>query len=96
MLNDLKINLSEMEISFAPVVQNKSIKVMINTKINVDLTVSCEQDEYGAYLKVHVDYSDDLFCMFESNSSTEFTSASKLAKKLKTMIKQYAKAEEYL
>jgi hypothetical protein len=91
MLNDLKINLSNMEISFAPVVQNKSIKVMINEKIN--LVVSCEKDEAGAFLKVHVNYDDDLFCMFMENSDTEFTSAIKLAKKLRTMTKQYAKVE---
>lgn len=91
MLNDLKINLSNMEISFAPFVQSKSIKVNVSDKVN--LVVSCEKDEVGAYLKVHVDYDDDLFCMFMENSDTEFTSAMKLAKKLKTMTKQYAKVE---
>lgn len=96
MLNDLKINLSDMEISFAPIVQNKSIKVMINEKINIDLVVSCEKDEDGAFLKVHVDSDQDLFCMFETNSSREFTSALSLAKKLRTMTKQYAKASNYL
>jgi len=91
MLNDLKINLSNMEISFSQVVACKSIKVVIGKDAPIDLVVSCEKDEVGVYLKVHVNDANDLFCNFTSNSDTEFTSAKTLAKKIKFMTKQYAK-----
>lgn len=87
MLNDLKLKLEKSKIAFTEVVANSMIeinnKALANSKI--EIKVSCEKDEYGSYLKVHV--NDDCLGMFETNSDTEFTSVLKLSNRIKSVIK---------
>jgi len=86
MLNNLKLNLSKKNITFKEVIPNKMIEIknqaLQNSKI--EMKISCEKDEYGVYLKVHV--SDDCLGLFETNSATEFTSVVKLANTIKSVI----------
>jgi hypothetical protein len=95
-LKDLKSNLTDLNINFSEIVPNKKLKVKINDRFNVYLTVSCEQDEGGVFLKVHMNNDDDLFYMFETTASTEFESAVKLGKKINTLTKQYARVENFI
>jgi hypothetical protein len=87
MLNDLKLKLENSKIEFSHVVANKMIEIkhqaLANSKI--EIKVSCEKDEYGAYLKVHV--NDDCLGMFAENTDTEFTSVVKLTNSIKSVIK---------
>jgi hypothetical protein len=87
MLNDLKIKLEKNKIAYTEVIADKMIEIR-NTALSnskIEMKVSCEKDEYGSYLKVHV--NDDCMGMFETNSSTEFTSVLKLSNSIKSVIK---------
>ena len=93
LLNDLKLNLNQFEIDFSEITPNKRIQMRIGSHHKINLVVSCEQDECGAFLKVDVKEDEDLFCMFETNSSREFTSSVSLAKKIRKLTKQLAELE---